>query len=318
MLKPISWRELETIFKGLIIELDAIQIEKEKQEKIIARDVKAQKIIREDFKRALIKGKITDIELEQGAALEHFALDSKGYRAAVIRLDREKAKFTERNWELISICLETSAKNFFEGENCWHIFVDRERNFLYLICTDEIESADDARMIKRMKQLKNKIYTQRALLDSTISAAIGSFQRTPQELCLSATVAVELLGRSVDNNLTVCYNKEDEVRQGVFLVNRAILFIRDNYSRPITLKEVAEHIFLHPSYLSSLFRQVTGKRFVDYLTDYRMEQAKQMLADPKYKINEIANLCGYESHKYFSAVFRERMGMTPSEYRRNL
>lgn len=93
-------------------------------------------------------------------------------------------------------------------------------------------------------------------------------------------------------------------------------YISLRYSQPIRLEEVAERFYLHPVYLSMVFKESTGETFQDYLKRLRMERAKQLLSDTKYRVDRIASMIGYENTKYFYKVFKKESGYTPAEYRR--
>lgn len=100
------------------------------------------------------------------------------------------------------------------------------------------------------------------------------------------------------------------------LVRSAFKITRQRYSDPtFTLVSLADEIGISPNYLSSVFKMETGIRFKKYLNSYRIEQAKELLMDSRYKIYEVANLVGIEDSRYFSQIFRTYTGLKPSEYR---
>ena len=70
-----------------------------------------------------------------------------------------------------------------------------------------------------------------------------------------------------------------------------------------------------PNYLSMRFKAEMGIGFMKYLLDKQMEKAKLLLADPSYKVYQIAELVGFQDEKYFSRQFKKMTGMTPKEYR---
>jgi len=78
---------------------------------------------------------------------------------------------------------------------------------------------------------------------------------------------------------------------------------------------VAEAVLVSSSYLSLIFKQETGVNFSNYLSNYRIEQAKKMLISSNKKIYEIANDVGFSSPYYFSKVFKEVNGLTCKEYK---
>lgn len=104
-------------------------------------------------------------------------------------------------------------------------------------------------------------------------------------------------------------------RENNHSISAAKEFMWGNYTRRITLDEIAGHVHLNPQYLSVLFKRETGESVVDYLTNLRIEQAKTVLKESTLPINEIARSIGYDDPDYFSRVFRRRCGMSPRQYR---
>lgn len=94
-------------------------------------------------------------------------------------------------------------------------------------------------------------------------------------------------------------------------VRDAIRYIHENYSRDISLNEVAQYIYRSPEYLSRLFKAETGEKFSSYLMSYRLNKAKDMLLNTDMKIYEIAYAVGYTTPSYFSKMYREFVGVAP-------
>jgi two-component system response regulator YesN len=99
------------------------------------------------------------------------------------------------------------------------------------------------------------------------------------------------------------------------VVEKTKEYIHVHYSRNITLEMIAKDVFVSPVYLSFLFKQVESINLTDYLTHVRIEQAKQLLQTTAYKTYEIAAKVGYHDEKYFSRIFKKKVGITPTEYR---
>jgi two-component system response regulator YesN len=99
-------------------------------------------------------------------------------------------------------------------------------------------------------------------------------------------------------------------------IRKAISYINDNYANRIALQEVAHYTCLSPNYLSQLFKQETGKSFLEYLTQCRVVAAKKLLVQSNLTISEIAFKLGYDMPSYFSEVFKKSEGLTPSQYRK--
>ncbi len=99
------------------------------------------------------------------------------------------------------------------------------------------------------------------------------------------------------------------------ITKKSIRFISKNFSRPLSLEEVAGYVHLNPSYFSTLFKQSTGSSFKEYLNMVRIEESKRLLADTDYSIIDIALATGFEDQSYFSKVFKKYTGLTPKQYR---
>lgn len=99
------------------------------------------------------------------------------------------------------------------------------------------------------------------------------------------------------------------------LLSRSISYIRTNYMHKITLDDVAEYVFLSPSYLSKLFKDELGTNFNSFLTSVRIERSRILLMSDELSIAEIAELSGFFDQSYFNKVFKRETGVTPKKYR---
>lgn len=99
-------------------------------------------------------------------------------------------------------------------------------------------------------------------------------------------------------------------------IRQAKEYIYHNYSHPIRLEDIAAAVYLSPAYLSNIFKKVTGKNLVNFINEYRVEQAKKLLVSTNMTVEEIANAVGFDSHRYFGNIFRKTLGIKPSEYRK--
>lgn len=93
-------------------------------------------------------------------------------------------------------------------------------------------------------------------------------------------------------------------------------YINQNYKASISLENVSAAIGFNPAYFSSLFKKETGKNFLEYVTEIRINNAKSYLAKTDMNISDIAFNVGYTDIKYFSKLFKRNTGLSPSEYRK--
>ncbi len=111
-------------------------------------------------------------------------------------------------------------------------------------------------------------------------------------------------------------SQKDESNHPVIL--RVTRLIWQEYGKSdLSVKQLADSVYLTPTYLSGLFKRKTGKTISEYITSVRMEKAKELLRDPQFKLYHVSEQVGYEDPGYFAKIFKKQTGMTPSEYREN-
>jgi two-component system response regulator YesN len=81
------------------------------------------------------------------------------------------------------------------------------------------------------------------------------------------------------------------------------------------IESAAAFVYISPSYLRQIFRQITGESFTEYLIRRRMETAEKLLQNPEYKIQDVAERTGYSNQRYFASYFKKIYHCTPTEYR---
>lgn len=102
------------------------------------------------------------------------------------------------------------------------------------------------------------------------------------------------------------------------IVLKARQYIEANYMNPgLSLEGIAAELFVHPVYLSSVFKKEMQKNFTGYLMETRMKKALDMLETSDVQISTVAASSGYEDQYYFSKVFKKYYGITPSEIRKS-
>lgn len=107
-----------------------------------------------------------------------------------------------------------------------------------------------------------------------------------------------------------------ESRQYVSVVEQVRRYIDENYGNPdLSLAHLGDAFAVNPKYLSYMFKEQLGVKFVDYLATVRMEYAKGLLESTDYSIPDIANRVGYVHAVSFNRVFKKMVGQTPGEYR---
>jgi len=101
----------------------------------------------------------------------------------------------------------------------------------------------------------------------------------------------------------------------VDLISKAVSYVKNNYMRKLTLSEVAEYVFLSPSYFSKIFKQEMNYYFNDYLNLARVEKSKALLLTERIGLADIAEAVGFYDQSYFNKVFKRITGVTPKKFK---
>jgi AraC-like DNA-binding protein/mannose-6-phosphate isomerase-like protein (cupin superfamily) len=100
------------------------------------------------------------------------------------------------------------------------------------------------------------------------------------------------------------------------LIRQITQEILENLQNELTLSYVANKVHLTPKYLSRFFKQQTGKNFIDFVHEKRIEEACRLLEQTDMAVNDIMFCCGMKSSKFFYKLFKEKTGVTPGDYRK--
>lgn len=110
----------------------------------------------------------------------------------------------------------------------------------------------------------------------------------------------------------------DNYDKTAVLMGKVKKYLQHNYMmHDISLDSVSSILNLNAAYFSSLFKRTFQVNFLDYLTELRMEAARELLMDPLRSTAEVAGMVGYESANYFTRAFKKKVGMTPTDFRRS-
>ena len=102
------------------------------------------------------------------------------------------------------------------------------------------------------------------------------------------------------------------------LVYRIGKYVVVHVDEKLSLESVAKGVYLNPSYVSHIFKKVTGMSFTDYMTEVKVDRAKVLLRDSKLKIYDVAATVGYSNSEYFAKTFRKKTGYAPVVYQKML
>lgn len=134
------------------------------------------------------------------------------------------------------------------------------------------------------------------------------------------SLAVSLQGLKKEDAIKVIRNfiiqmyglEEGENREIIIEAKR---YIKNNLDKAISVCNIAERLYVNPTYFSRLFKNSTGEGCNNYIVRKKIEKAKELLKTTTMKIGKIADIVGYKDTNYFSLTFKKQTGLTPKEFR---
>ncbi len=125
------------------------------------------------------------------------------------------------------------------------------------------------------------------------------------------------LKKAIEEHLKSYPREEnDTIKKIPEIINQVQNYIQNHLNNELSRTELAAQVYLHPDYLSHMFKDKTGMSISDYIMKARMDHACELLRGTEKQVSEIAMESGYGSIAYFTQIFKRIKGMTPSEYRR--
>ena len=109
--------------------------------------------------------------------------------------------------------------------------------------------------------------------------------------------------------------QENNGKRKHWMIDQVLQYVEENYNTALSTRDIAGRFFMNTSYLSKLFHEQMGCTFSNYLINVRVEKAKMMLTQTNMKLYDIAEAVGYTNVQYFSTIFKEKEGLTPSAFR---
>lgn len=163
---------------------------------------------------------------------------------------------------------------------------------LYAIYYKMLESADDLVPINTVKD----IYLKRC--------------QPHQDLTQLDTIAIEML--LAFSEVAKAHQPYDSYNT---LIQKSIVFIKNNLKSKLSLKDVSSALHVNACYLSSIFKKETGKSMTIFITELKVEEAKNLLSHTHMTISNICYELGYDNPSYFTEVFKKITGVTPKDYK---
>lgn len=244
----------------------------------------------------------------------------QSYASAVILL--QNSFFFPEN----TVLTQDSIKD--HGESSGFSFDFPEQEF-----KEALESREQETALKLLEQLKNNFFKSTGYFQNSVKDLYyklflslettrkrSSIPESPDDESIADTIhqcfTFPELHEALVRQTTVFFEEATENTQEHPTIHLIKNYISQNYmDDTLSVKDISDHVFLSTSYVCTFFKNETGQTLNQYLTEYRMEKAKQLLKDARYRIADISSRVGYSDGNYFGKSFKKHCGISPSEYR---
>lgn len=305
LLKPIKQEELE----NAIAEVEIMINDVKKKDKIFNKSIEVLK--KDFFKHILFSNKNLNYKTDK-TLLENIQLDEDYiYKMVVIQRDKDanNSLFSKFIKEILNK-YETIEHLFFYYEDTIYvvfyfrnkqfsnvekvlldiaketeIFIENNKNVYILEPTENVWKLREQSKLAR--KVKEKMY----------------YENKAQKYYLNITDRLDEVLNDGKNN------------SNMVAIKLAKEYIIKNFNKNITLKDVADNVFLSQNYLSELFKKELGEGFYDFLSNYRIKKAKEILITTNMKIYEVAEKVGYNDSITFGRAFKKITGTTANNFR---
>lgn len=310
LLKPIKKDELKKVVEEVEIKLNELT----RKDKIMNKSIE---VIKKDFFKYLLFSN-SEINLKTDKTLlENIQLDENYYyKMIVLPINREDK---ESNNKIIGEYIKEIAIVDDKIEYLYFYFNDN----VYIIFYFNINEIKDINIVKEQIDIKTDIF-----IENEMSVFILKCTDKVWELREYSKLVRKVKENMIYNKKIKKYFLEDLDELSEILeddknlysatsIKLAIQFITNNFDKNITLKDVADEVYLSQNYLSELFKKETGEGFYEFLSNYRIKRAKEILLTTNLKIYEVAESVGYNDSITFGRAFKKITGVTPNNFRNN-
>ena len=308
LLKPIKQDELKKVISEAEIKIK----ENKKQDNIFNKSIE---ILKKDFFRHILfsntetnyrtdKSFLEDIQLnenymyklivvERGKSEKELLKDyirdviTRSSHIEYIYFNFEGSSYIVFYFDTSKGILDKELNNYIEDKSS--IFVEKDINVYIMENTNELYKLKEQSL--KFRKIKNTIYDE---------------------------VKAKKYFLKVSDEKKVCDDESNiNTNPNLTVIKLAKQYIINNFNKNISLKEVADEVFLSQNYLSELFKKEVGEGFYDFLTEYRIKIAKELLIATNLKVYEIARKVGYNDAITFGRAFKKVTGYTPNSFRNN-
>lgn len=292
LLKPLDPEELNQVIGTAIS-----RIRMNRQGKALARD--GINLLRENTFMRMMEGNIGKNELKE--KLKHLQIEfHKGnYRISVFQLHLDE-KIPKEDLSLMTYACGNVSNELMQEHTYGISFSYEEGNVILLY-----DQGDDLEEIEAFQKELQRILEE--VLGIQGSYGTGKVVEELEEIAYSYATACAAL-----TQIDTAREKKEYSK----LVEELLSYIDAHFTENLSLKEIADRLYVNPSYLGYIFKKEYGISFLEYVNRQKVGYGKKLLKTTNLKIYEIAAMVGFQDTRYFVKIFKKYEGTVPSDIRR--
>lgn len=306
LLKPLKQEDLKKVIEEAELKIK----ENSKQEKMLNKSID---ILRKDFFKNILFSTSDNLKINK-SLLENVQMDENKVYELLI-LDRNKDIENEK--DLVMTFLKELADKFLKLN---YLTFNAEQN-IYIVFYFESTNEDITKNLCKALNKNAELFLKSGLNVYIFEETMDIFKLREQ-----AKKFRKIRNNIINKKEYKIYNlslkkelmdtlEENNSQTNLTAIKLAKEYIIKNFNKNITLKEVADAVFLSQNYLSELFKKELNEGFYDFLSNYRINVSKQLLLTTNLKIYEIAERVGYNDSITFGRAFKKITGITPNSFR---
>lgn len=278
-----------------------------------------QSSLRNQFLLDLLLGNLNSIEkIKEKVNTLHIPLMDGFFMAMCIQLDDYnllKEQLSPEEFSSLKEHIQTLFETHFSlGRNFMGIYTRMAPDEWGILLSFPHSSSEEVRN-EQLHSCVNLFLTDfKVLTPHNISISISPFTDLMTELPMMYQNTRHLNRKFIPGQNSVIWpdNTSSQVQRSE--IQGILNFVYNHYSEAISIQQVADALYISPSYLMHLFKKHTNKTFNAFLMEYRMEKAKELLKKPGIQIQSVAQAVGYSDVKYFNKLFKKYTSLTPTDY----
>lgn len=333
LLKPLDFEEYYQILEKTTALLNQEREQLLRQANLERKAKLSAHLLRDKFLGELVGTTLSEEAIEVGSASAEVLLDEQAaYAVCLLRFQyypQRPANSKDSDWSLIIFTLNNLLQDLWDEKGHGYHYVDPFTGQCSLIVNSgellERITEENRKLEEELEGIVNALKRFRGLFKSYLHYVIGQLVDTATCIRRSYLNAELKFGEVQSDSSEISSEQpasqsveidvETAQANGKRIIQEVKHYIQHHYDRTITLDDVARHVHLNTSYLSYLFKEITGKKYIDYITEYRMKKARVLLAETNWKVYEVGEMVGYENPRYFTLLFKKLTGQSPQDYR---